>query len=263
MELFLNGKVALITGASQGLGYAAALVLSAEGCQVAINSRNLAKISKSAKVIQDETQQEVLPINGDVTNANDVIRIVQKTIEHFGKLDILIANAGGPPPGGFEKFDDDDWLKAFELTFLSQVRLIRAALPYLRKSPAASVLTVTSYSVKQPIQNLILSNSIRAATAGLTKSLALDMGKEGIRFNSILPGWTETERVSELMIARAKQNGTTVDDEIVNQMKEAPLGRMAQPEEFGKVAAFLVSPAASYVTGVLFPLDGGMIKGTF
>ncbi len=191
MELFLNGKVALITGASQGLGYAAALVLSAEGCQVAINSRNLAKISKSAKVIQDETQQEVLPINGDVTNANDVIRIVQKTIEHFGKLDILIANAGGPPPGGFEKFDDDDWLKAFELTFLSQVRLIRAALPYLRKSPAASVLTVTSYSVKQPIQNLILSNSIRAATAGLTKSLALDMGKEGIRFNSILPGWTE------------------------------------------------------------------------
>lgn len=263
MELNLNGKVALITGASRGLGFAAAHALSMEGCKTAINSRNELKIVEAATKIQDETRQEVLPISGDVTNANDVIRIVQNTIEHYGKLDILITNAGGPPPGRFENLNDEDWGKAFELTFLSQVRLIRAALPYLRKSSAASVLTVTSYSVKQPIENLILSNSIRAATVGLTKSLSQELGSAGIRFNSILPGWTETERVTELMSARAAQNHTSIEQEIAKQMKESPLGRMAQPVEFGKVAAFLVSPAASYITGVLLPIDGGMIKGTY
>jgi 3-oxoacyl-[acyl-carrier protein] reductase len=184
-------------------------------------------------------------------------------VERFGGLDILITNAGGPPPGGFEKFDDLEWQNAINLNFMSHVRLIRAALPHLRSSKAASVLTVTSYSIKQPIGGLILSNSIRAAVAGLTKSLALDLGKEGIRFNSILPGWTETERVTQLMQARAEQNNTSVEAEIASQMSESPLGRMAQPREFGKAAAFLVSPAASYITGILFPLDGGMIKGTF
>jgi len=145
---------------------------------------------------------------------------------------------------------------------MSNVRLIKAALPHLRKSAAASVLTVTSYSVKQPIPNLILSNSIRAATIGLTKSLALELGKEGIRFNSILPAWTETERVTQLMTARAQSNGTTVEEEIAKQSRESALGRMASPDEFGRVAAFLVSPAASYLTGVMLPVDGGMYKGT-
>jgi 3-oxoacyl-[acyl-carrier protein] reductase len=135
-------------------------------------------------------------------------------------------------------------------------------LPYLRKSQAASVLTVTSYSVKQPIPNLVLSNSIRAATVGLTKSLALELGREGTRFNSILPAWTETERVGELMSARAKTNGTTVEEEIAKQSKESPMGRMASPQEFANAAVFLISPAASYVTGVMLTVDGGMYKGT-
>ena len=136
-------------------------------------------------------------------------------------------------------------------------------MPFLRKSQAASVLTVTSYSVKQPIPNLVLSNSIRAATVGLTKSLALELGKDGIRFNSILPGWTETERVSELMSARARANGTSQQAEIARQAAESPLGRMASPQEFANVAVFLVSPLASYLTGVMLPVDGGMLKGTF
>ncbi len=246
-----------------GLGYAAAHVLAAEGARVALNSRNRTKLNEAAADIQKETAGEITAFAADVTNATEVLQLIKSTVTHFGGLDILIANAGGPPPGLFEKFSDEDWLKAIELSFMSQVRLIRAALPYLRKSSAASVLTVTSYSVKQPIQNLILSNSIRAATAGLTKSLALELGREGIRFNSILPGWTETERVTELMTARALQNGTSIETEIENQMKESPLGRMAQPEEFGRAAAFLVSPAAAYITGVLLPVDGGMIKGTF
>ena len=153
--------------------------------------------------------------------------------------------------------------KAIDLSFMSHVRLIKAALPYLRQSPAASVLTVTSYSVKQPIPNLVLSNSIRAATIGLTKSLALELGKDGIRFNSILPAWTETERVTDLMTARARTNGSTIDEEIAKQARESPFGRMATPEEFASVAAFLVSPVASYLTGVMLPVDGGMLKGTF
>ena len=145
---------------------------------------------------------------------------------------------------------------------MSHVRLIRAALPHLRKSSAASVLTVTSMSVKQPLANLVLSNSVRAATVGLTKSLALELGKDGIRFNSILPGWTETERVTQLMTARAAANHSTVEAEIAKQSQESPLGRMGQPAEFANAAAFLVSPAASYITGVMLTVDGGMYKGT-
>ena len=142
------------------------------------------------------------------------------------------------------------------------MRLIRSALPHLRKSPAASVLTITSYSVKQPIPNLVLSNSVRAATVGLTKSLAIELGADGIRFNSILPAWTVTERVYELMEHRAKVNGTTVEEEIAKQASESPFGRMAQPEEFANAAVFLLSPVASYITGVMLPVDGGMYKGT-
>ena len=183
-------------------------------------------------------------------------------VAHWGGLDILITNAGGPPAGKFESFDDETWQKAVELSFLSQVRLIRAALPHLRKSSAASVLTITSYSVKQPIPNLILSNSIRMATIGLTKSLALELGGEGIRFNSILPAWTETDRIQELMKARAAANGTSMDEEIKNQSKESPLGRIGQPEEFANAAVFLVSPVAAYITGVMLSIDGGMYKGT-
>jgi len=146
---------------------------------------------------------------------------------------------------------------------MSHVRLIRAALPYLRQSKAASVLTITSYSVKQPIPNLVLSNSIRSATTGLTKSLALELGKDGIRFNSILPAWTDTERVQELLAARAKLNGTTVEEELWKQTIDSPFGRMGTPEEFANAAVFLLSPAASYVTGVMLSVDGGMYKGTY
>jgi len=145
---------------------------------------------------------------------------------------------------------------------MSHVRLIRAALPHLRKSSDASVLTITSYVVKQPMQNLVLANSVRAATVGLTKSLALDLGKEGIRFNSIMPGWTMTERVQELMAFRAKNSGKTVEEEIQKQTAEIPLGRMGRPEEFANAAAFLVSPAASFIHGVALPVDGGIIKST-
>jgi 3-oxoacyl-[acyl-carrier protein] reductase len=189
-------------------------------------------------------------------------KIIRAAAEQFGGLDILVTNAGGPPSGSFEQFDDAVWAKAVDLSLMSHVRLIRAALPYLRQSAAASVLTITSYSVKQPIPNLVLSNSIRAATVGLTKTLALELGKDGIRFNSILPAWTETERIYELMSARAEASGTNVEEQINRQAKESPLGRMGTPEEFANAAVFLISPAASYITGVMLTVDGGMYKGT-
>lgn len=256
MDLGLNGLRALVTGASRGLGFATAQQLAAEGARVALNARDADKLHLAAEKLGAQA------IPADVSESGAAERVMAETVEKLGGLDILITNAGGPPSGAFETFDDAAWQKAIELSLLSHVRLIRAALPFLRESRAAAVLTITSYSVKQPIPNLVLSNSIRAATVGLTKTLALELGREGIRFNSILPGWTETERVGDLMSFRARQNGSTVEDEIRKQMAESPLGRMAKPEEFAKPAAFLVSPAASYLTGVMLTVDGGMVKGT-
>jgi 3-oxoacyl-[acyl-carrier protein] reductase len=263
MDLHLKNKIALVTGASRGLGYATAIALAKEGCRVVVNSRDEGKIFAAAHKIAHETEAQVIGLAGDVGDPEVPERIVGETARALGGLDILVCNAGGPPAGSFESFDEAAWQKAIDLSLMSHVRLIKAALPYLKKSKAASVLTVTSYSVKQPIPNLVLSNSIRAATVGLTKSLALELGALGIRFNSILPGWTETERVTELMSFRAGQNGTSVEQEIVKQSKDSPLGRMGTPAEFANAAVFLVSPAASYITGVMLTVDGGMYKGTF
>jgi len=262
MDLNLKDKRALVSGASRGLGYAVALGLAREGCRVAINSRDEAKVKAAAEKVHRETGTQVVGLAGDVSLPDVPEKLIQQTMQAFGGLDILITNAGGPPAGAFESFDEAAWQKAIDLSLMSHVRLIRAALPDLRKSSAASVLTMTSYSVKQPLPNLVLSNSIRAATVGLTKTLALELGRDGIRFNSILPAWTETERVYELMSFRAKQNGTTVEEEIAKQSKDSPLGRMGRPEEFANAAMFLVSPAASYITGVMLTVDGGMYKGT-
>jgi 3-oxoacyl-[acyl-carrier protein] reductase len=260
MDLGLKGKVALLTGASRGLGFAAAEALAKEGVDIAINSRDEKTLFKAGdKLAKYGTRVVSLP--GDVTDPNQAEMLVSGIIATLGKLDLLFTNAGGPPPGAFESFTDADWQHAIDLSFMSHVRLIRAALPFLRKSESPAVLTVTSISVKQPIPNLVLSNSIRAATIGLTKTLALELGEEGIRFNSILPSWTDTERVKSLLSDRAKRKGTSLKDEIRVQNEQSPLGRMAKPEEFGKAAAFLLSPAASYITGVMLSVDGGTYKG--
>jgi 3-oxoacyl-[acyl-carrier protein] reductase len=262
MDLGLKDKRALVTGSSRGLGYATALALAKEGCKVAINGRDDAKIQAVAEKVHRETGTQVVGLAGDVSLPDVPEKLVAQAVEAFGGLDILITNAGGPPPGSIDALDEAAWQKGVDLSLMSHVRLIKAALPHLRKSDAASVLTVTSMSVKQPIGNLLLSNSVRMATIGLTKSLALELGAEGIRFNSILPGWTETERVTELMTARANANKSTVEEEIKKQSAQSPLGRLGQPEEFANAAAFLVSPAASYITGVMLNVDGGMYKGT-
>lgn len=262
MDLGLQGKIALLTGASRGLGFATASVLAQEGVKIAINARDEERLSAAGDELA-KTGAEVISLPGDVTDPETPEKLVGATLAVLGGLDLLFTNAGGPPPSRFEEINEETWGDAIELSFMSHVRLIRAALPLLKGSSTPSVLTVTSISIKQPIPNLVLSNSIRAATAGLTKTLALELGPAGIRFNSILPSWTHTERVESLMEDRAARRGTSVDEEIDAQNKQSPLGRMARPEEFARAAAFLLSPASSYLTGVMLPVDGGTYKGLF
>jgi 3-oxoacyl-[acyl-carrier protein] reductase len=263
MDLGLKDKRAFIAGSSRGLGFATAMTLAREGCKVAINSRDEDKVNAAAEKIVNETGTQAYGVAGDVSDASTADALIQSVVESFSGLDILITNAGGPPAGSFETFDEDTCQKAVDSSFMSHVRLIRAALPHLRKSESPSVLTFTSYTVKQPLPNLVLSNSVRAATVGLTKSLAMELGKENIRFNSIMPGWTMTERVQELMAFRAKNNGTSVEEEIAKQTAEIPLGRVGQPQEFANAAVFLVSPAASFIHGVSLAVDGGITKSAF
>jgi 3-oxoacyl-[acyl-carrier protein] reductase len=263
MDLGLKSKRALVTGSSRGLGYATAFGLAEEGACVAINSRDDKAIQSAAHSMKQATgREDIFAFSGDVADPSYPAQLIEQAVQALGGLDILITNSGGPPAGKFEEFDDLAWQNAIELNLLSHVRLIRVALPYLRQSDNASVLTITSYSIKQPIPNLVLSNSVRAATVGLTKTLALELGSDGIRFNSILPAWTETERVASLMEHRAGLNNTTAEEEFRKQAKDSPLGRMGKPEEFANAAVFLVSPAASYITGVMLSVDGGMYKGT-
>ena len=262
MDLGLKGKKAFLAGSSRGLGYAVARFLALEGCQIVINGRDEGKLALASDNLLAESGTQVKFCKGDASDPEQAEGLIRDAARMLGGLDLLMTNTGGPPAGKFEDLTDKTWQQAIDLALMSHVRLIRAALPYLRDSQSASVLTITSYSVKQPIPSLILSNSVRAATVGLTKSLALELGSEGIRFNSLLPGWTKTERVLEIMKFRAEQNGTSVEDEIGKITAEIPLGRMAEPEEIGRVAAFLLSPAASYINGVMLTVGGGIYKGT-
>lgn len=262
MDLGLSGKRALITGASRGLAFATALLLAKEGCNVAINARDESRLRTSAQKISRETGLDVLAFPGDVSDPAVPKELVSQTIKRLGGLDLLVTNAGGPPAGAFETLDETMWEKAINLSFLSHVRLIRSALPQLKKSEAASVLTMTSYTVKQPLDNLVLSNSIRLATIGLTKSLALELGGEGIRFNSILPATIDTDRIRELHKFRAQKNGTTIEEELAKDSRNSVFGRIGRPDEFANAAVFLLSPAASYITGVMLLIDGGQYKGT-
>jgi 3-oxoacyl-[acyl-carrier protein] reductase len=261
MDLGLKGKVAVITGSSKGLGLATAKVLLDEEAKVVITSRSQENLNKALAKLGNSANLMAVPC--DVTNPEDCHSLIEQTIAVFNKLDILIANCGGPDPGNFEDLSDEQWNQAVQKSFMSNVYLIRVALPYLKQSEAPSILTMTSFTTKMPLDNMLLSNSLRAGTIGLTKSLSEEFGVYHIRVNSILPGWTMTDRVSALMQNRAQKYASTPDEESAKITKDIPLGRMADPAEFGRVAAFLVSPAASYVNGVMLNVDGGINKGLF
>lgn len=260
MDLGLKGKKVIVTGASKGLGFAMARVMAQEGAVVVINSRDEANLRSAADRLQ-QSNFTVHAVAGDVSQPEVPASVVSQAAEKMGGIDILITNAGGPRTGKFVQLSDGDWAQAVDLCLMSHVRLIRAALPFLGKSQQGSVLTVTSISAKQPIPDLILSNTLRAGVLGLTKSLALELADQNIRVNSILPSWTATERAVQLIRSRAEANGTSLDVEMEMQKSAAPLGRLAEPEEFARSAIFLCSPAASYLTGVMLSVDGGSYKG--
>jgi 3-oxoacyl-[acyl-carrier protein] reductase len=262
MDLELQGQVALVTAASRGLGAAVAHHLAQEGAHVVMCGRDEERLADAVSSIRSDVGGEVLGIQADVTSPADVDALVQQAIETFGRIDILVVNAGGPPSGAFANLQPEDWEKATQLTLMSAVRLCYAVVPHMKRQGSGSIVFMTSYSVKQPIANLMLSNSVRMAVIGLMKSLSQELGPLGIRVNAVAPGWTMTERVHELLAARAKKNGTTPEAEAAQIVAEIPLGRMAQPDEFAQATVFLASPAASYITGVTLPIDGGIIKAS-
>jgi 3-oxoacyl-[acyl-carrier protein] reductase len=261
MDLQLAGKQVLVMAASKGLGKATALQFAREGARVAICARSEA-VEQAADEIAHATGAEVLALRADMTQPDEIERVIHATVDRWGGLDILVTNSGGPPAKPFTALDLTDWQAAVDLLLLSTVQTIRLALPYLRQSSAPAILTITSSSTKQPIENLILSNSIRLAVVGLTKTLSQELAGDRIRVNSILPGWTMTERVEALIESRVAQNHSTPQTEIKAITDSIPLGRMGTPSEFANVAVFLCSPAASYVNGVMLQVDGGKHKGT-
>ena len=261
MDLGLKDKVAVVTGSSKGLGLATAQVLIAEGAKVIISSRSQDNLDKAMDLVGHPDNAKAIAC--DVTQQAECDQLIKETITTFKKLDILIANCGGPAPGDFEDVSIEQWNEAIDKSFKSNLYLIQAALPYLKESDAPSILTVTSFTTKQPLGNLILSNAVRSATIGLTKSISFEFGKYGIRVNSILPGWTLTQRVDTLLKSRAEKNQSAVEDEMSKITADIPLKRMGDPQEFGRAAAFLVSPAASFINGVMLNVDGGIYKGVY
>jgi 3-oxoacyl-[acyl-carrier protein] reductase len=262
MDLQLDGRVALVSAASRGLGKAAALELAREGASVAVCARRVGPLEKTVETLQQATGQDVLGVTADVSLGADVDRLVKATLDHFGRIDILVTNSGGPPPGCFLDFTPEDWEAAVQLTLMSVVRLCYGVVPAMREQGSGSIVTITSFSVKQPLPNLILSNSIRLAVVGLMKTLSDEVGLDGIRVNNVCPVWIRTERVMQLIRDRAARNKTTVEEEEARLRSSIPLRRMGNPAELGRVVAFLASPAASYVNGTSLLVDGGLYRGT-
>jgi 3-oxoacyl-[acyl-carrier protein] reductase len=261
MDLGLLDKVALVTAASKGLGKAVALYLAQEGADVAICARDEECLGEAAGEIEAATGRQVLAFPADVSDPQAMDALVKAVVERFGRIDILVINAGGPPPGQFLDLTVEDWEGAAQLTLMSAVRLCYAVAPLMKAQGIGSILAMTSITVKQPLPNLILSNSLRLGVMGLVKTLADELAPWGVRVNAICPGWTHTARVEQLLRDRAERNGTTPNEEAAKIAAAVPLGRMGTPEEFAAAAAFLVSPAASYITGVSLLVDGGMYRG--
>ena len=256
----LAGKIALVCAASKGLGFASAQALARDGAAVAICSRGGQALADAASALQREGHR-VRAFEADLRRPADISRLMEGVAGGFGGLDILVTNTGGPPSGPFMAFDDDAWDDAIDLLLMSVVRLCRAAVPHMQARGGGRIINVTSISATQPVDGLVLSNTLRAGVAALSKTLAAELAPHKILVNCVAPGYTRTDRVVDLTNAAAAREGlpvSAIEDRIVQAI---PLKRMGQPDEFGAVVAFLASPAASYVTGVTLPVDGGWIRG--
>jgi len=251
MNLGLKNKIAFVTASSQGLGKSVALELAKEGAHLAICGRNQQQLINAKKEIDKAGEGEIIALKGDLSNTIDRERMISEVIQQFKKVDILVTNTGGPPVGKFEDFDQEDWDNGYELLLGSVVSLIRGVLPGMKEQGWGRIITITSQAVKQPVENLILSNSIRASVVGLMKTLATELGHHNITVNNVMPGYTKTNRLKKLI-----ENNPSFSSAI----DEIPLKRFGNPEEFAAAVTFLASERASFITGVSLAVDGGWVK---
>ncbi len=261
MDLGLKDKVAFVAGASSGLGKATALELAREGAKVALCARSHDTLHATAQEIANETGGAVLPVVADVTDEAQVRRAIETTVNHFGGLQIVITNAGGAPGGRFPDLNNAMWEEAFRLNFLSNVSLIRHALPHLEAAGWGRIIAITSISVKQPLDNLVLSNTVRPGVVGLVRSLATQLASKNITVNNVAPGYTGTERVSHIFEDAAARQGITEEEAAAAVTNAIPMGRMGDPAEQAAVIAFLASTRASFITGQTILVDGGQYRG--
>ena len=260
MNLGLNGKIALVAAASKGLGRAVAEELAAEGASLVLCARGNDELQATCAAIEKAHGVPVLGIAANVAEPADVARVVQAALARFGRVDVLVTNAGGPPAGTFDALSPEIWQAATHLLLTSVVELTRAVLPGMKERGWGRILNITSISVKQPVANLMLSNSLRAAVTGMARTLATEVAPFGITVNNILPGYTRTERVVSRAEAAAVREGISAADATARWEAEIPMRRLGEPREFAALAAFLCSERASYITGTSVPVDGGWIR---
>ncbi len=260
MDLGLKDKVALVAAASQGLGRAVAEELAAEGASLVLCARNPSTQAETAAAIADSSGAHVLAVPTDVTDVDQIARLVESADDRFGRIDILVTNAGGPPAGRFEQLSREQWEQATRLTLYSAIELARQVLPGMKERRWGRILNITSIAVKQPVDNLMLSNSLRAGLTGFARTLANEVAAYGVTVNNILPGYTRTERLEDLARMMADKQGISPAEFRAKWEHEIPMGRLGEPREFAALAAFLVSDRASYITGTSIQVDGGWIR---
>jgi 3-oxoacyl-[acyl-carrier protein] reductase len=263
MDLGIRGKVAIVTAASSGLGKATAMELAAEGARVAINARNEEQLGVAADEIRSATGGELLAIPGDVTNEDDIRKLVSETRNAFGGVDILVTNAGGPPAGFFDDFNSEHYRAAVELNLISTINLCREAVPHMRLEGWGRIVAITSIAAKQPVENLILSNTSRAGVLGFMKSLSQQIAAHGVTVHTVCPGYHLTERLKSLSSAIAKKEGVSVEDVYARWADSTPMKRIGEPKEFAALVAFLCSERASYLTGTVTQIDGGAYRALY
>lgn len=259
MDLGLKGRVAVVAAASKGLGRATAEELAREGCELVVCARGEDALRDAAAAMADHGGR-VVPVVADLGTAAGVAVVVERAMAEFGRADIVVANAGGPPSGPFEDHDWGAWQQAVELNLRSTVELVRPFLPGMRERRWGRILTITSIAVKQPVEGLILSNAIRAAVTGFARTLANEVAKDGVTVNNLLPGYTRTDRVTALNAARAAREGIAPEEVARGIERQVPMGRYGEPREFAALAAFLASDRASYLTAQSIAVDGGWIR---
>jgi 3-oxoacyl-[acyl-carrier protein] reductase len=260
MDLGLRGKVAIVTASSRGLGRAVAAELAAEGTSLVLCARNESSLNQAAAAIREATGASVSALVADVSDPAAIDRVWRRANDDFGRVDILVTNAGGPPAGPFESHPASAWSDALRLNFESVVNMTRAVLPGMKERRWGRIINITSIAVKQPVDNLILSNSVRAAVTGFARTLANEVASYGVTVNNVMPGYTLTDRIANLAETNAGQRGTTTEAVIAGWESQIPMARLGTPEEFAAMVTFLASERASYTTGASIPVDGGWIR---